>query len=92
LEFSYRQTIEGMAAALAGEPSLAALERIHEALAVLPRLPFVVDLWQVQNYYFQLLALHYPRIRARAGNDETAHQWTARFQSLGRLLRVKVAD
>jgi hypothetical protein len=92
LEFSYRQTIEKMAAALAAEPSSAALERLHEALAVLPRLPFAVDLWQVQNYYFQLSALHYPRIRARAGSDETAHQWTARFQSLGRLLRIKVAD
>jgi alpha-amylase/alpha-mannosidase (GH57 family) len=92
LEFTYRQTLERLAAALATEPSLASLEAFNDAVGVLPHLPFSVDLWQVQNFYFQLLTQHYPREKALARDDKTARRWISRFQHLGRLLRVKVPD
>jgi hypothetical protein len=92
LEFVYRQLLERLAAALAAEPSLAALVQVHDAVSVLPHLPFSVDLWQVQNFYFQLLAQKYPREKARARKDETARRWIARFHDLGRMLRVKVPE
>ena len=92
LEFVYRQLLERLAAALAAEPSLAALVQVHDAVSVLPHLPFSVDLWQVQNFYFQLLVQKYPREKARAHKDETARRWIARFHDLGRMLRVKVPE
>ena len=92
LEFVYRQSLERLAGALAAEPSLAALVQVHDAVSVLPHLPFSVDLWQVQNFYFQLLAQKYPREKARARTDETARLWIARFHDLGRMLRVKVPE
>jgi alpha-amylase/alpha-mannosidase (GH57 family) len=90
LEFAYRQLLERLAAALAAEPSLAALVQVHDAVSVLAHLPFSVDLWQVQNFYFQLLAQKYPREKARARIDETARRWITRFHDLGRMLCVKV--
>jgi alpha-amylase/alpha-mannosidase (GH57 family) len=93
LEFTYRQTLERLAAALANEPSLAVLEQFNEAISVLPHLPFSVDLWQVQNFYFQLLSRRYAVEReAQRRGDETARRWITRFQDLGRLLGVKVPD
>ncbi|MGH7795358.1 MAG: DUF3536 domain-containing protein [Candidatus Binatia bacterium] len=92
LEFVYRRSLERLAAALAAEPSLPALEQFHDAVSVLPHLPFSVDLWQVQNFYFQLITQNYPREKAHARNDETARRWIARFQDLGRGLRVKVPE
>ena len=89
LEFTCRQSLERLAAGLAAEPSLAALEQFHEAMSVLPHLPFTVDLWQVQNYYFQLLKQHYPPETAL---DESARRWIACFRDLGRMLRVKVPE
>jgi hypothetical protein len=93
LEFTYRQTLERLAAALANEPSLTVLEQFNEAISVLPHLPFSVDLWQVQNFYFQLLSRQYAVEReAQRSGDETARRWITRFQDLGRLLGVKVPD
>jgi alpha-amylase/alpha-mannosidase (GH57 family) len=93
LEFTYRQTLERLAAALADDSSLASLEQFNDAVTVLPHLPFSVDLWQVQNFYFQLLTQHYlPHDEAQRRGDETARRWLSRFQALGRLLCVKVPD
>ena len=93
LEFACRQSLERLAAGLAAEPSLAALEQLHEAMSVLQHLPFSVDLWQVQNFYFQLVQQPYSLHReAQRSGDETARRWIAGFQDLGRMLRVKVPE
>ncbi|HEX9788710.1 MAG TPA: glycoside hydrolase, partial [Candidatus Binatia bacterium] len=93
LEFTYRQSLERLAAALAAEGSLSALERLQDAMHILPHLPFTVDLWQVQNFYFQLLTRHYPFQReAQRRGEETARRWIACFQDLGRMLRIKVPE
>jgi hypothetical protein len=93
LEFSYSQALERLAWAFSAEPSLISLERFYEAAAVLERLPFSVDLWKTQNLFYHLLERHYPQqLKARSGGDDTARRWIACFQTIGRLLRVKVPE
>ena len=101
LEFACRQSLERLAARVAAEPSLAALEQLRDAMSVLRHLPFSVDLWQVQNFYFQLVTPLYPLHRearrsgdreARQSGDEIARRWIACFQDLGRMLHVKVPE
>jgi hypothetical protein len=93
LEFAYRQTLERLAAAVADDPSLLAIEQLHEAASVVAHLPFGVDLWQVQNLYFQWLTREYPLKRqAERAGDHTVRGWLTRFQELGRLLRVRVPE
>ena len=91
LEFAYHQSLERAAGVFFAEPSLANLETLYEAATLLLHLPFYVDLWKVQNYFYELLQRQHPQqlVAQRAG-DEAAQQWIARFQSLGELLRIKV--
>ena len=92
LEFTYRETLERLAAKLVAEPSLASLKRLSDAITVLSHLPFSVDLWQVQNLYFQLLTQRFPREQPAARGDEAARRWLAHFKNLGHLLRIKIPD
>ncbi len=93
LEFAYRQSLEHLAAAALANLTWAELEGLHEAAAALPRLPFTVDLWQVQNLYYQILTQDYPRrLEAQRQGDETARVWNKLFREIGRLLRVKAAE
>ncbi len=91
LEFAYHQSLERAAGVFFAEPSLANLETLYEAATLLLHLPFYVDLWKVQNYFYEVLQRQHPQqlVAQRAG-DEAAQQWIARFQSLGELLRIKV--
>jgi hypothetical protein len=91
LEFAYRESLEHLADAFVAEPSLAALETLSQSANALPYLPFAVDLWKVQNLFYDVLQRHYPsQQRAQLQGDETIRRWITCFQSLGQLLRVKV--
>ncbi len=92
LEFAYRESLERLAEAFVAEPSLAALETFLQSANTLPHLPFGVDLWKVQNLFYDVLQRWYPTHQgAQPEGDETIMlRWIACFQGLGRLLRVKV--
>ncbi len=60
LEFAFRQSLERLAEALSADPSLTALEKFYGAARVLQHLRFRVDLWKVQNLFYQLLEKQYP--------------------------------
>jgi hypothetical protein len=92
LEYAYRQSLEKSAGTLFGEPSLAALEKFHVAAGLLQHLPFAVDLWKVQNLFFQLLPRYRDEQKAAFAGDDSASAWVERFRDLGGLLRVKVPD
>ena len=53
LEFTYRKTLEKIAEALAQDPTLARLDHLNRAAAIIALLPFTVNLWKVQNYFYQ---------------------------------------
>jgi alpha-amylase/alpha-mannosidase (GH57 family) len=91
LELTYRRSLESLAQAASANPAGLAFERFHQATAALPRLPFTVDLWQVQNLYYQMLTEEYPRqLAAQRRNDEQARHWIELFREIGRMLRVKI--
>ncbi len=55
-------------------------------------LPFEVDLWRVQNVYYDVLQEVYPRLARRSDQgDEEAAAWCKRFGELGAQLRVRGA-
>ena len=53
LEFTYRKTLEKSAEALAQDPTLDRLDHLNRAAAIIALLPFAVNLWKVQNYFYQ---------------------------------------
>jgi alpha-amylase/alpha-mannosidase (GH57 family) len=70
-----------------------ALQKLETMAALVRALPFEVNLWKVQNIYFELLHTVFPdwRWRARHG-DEQAYRWVSSFTGLGAMLSVRVPD
>jgi len=92
LEFAYRRSLEDLAAKFAAEPSLSALRRFYDVASLLPRLPFTVNLWKVQNIYYDLLKSVYPSKRQEPSKGhDTTRTWSGLFEDLGGLLGVKVS-
>jgi hypothetical protein len=76
---------------IATPTELRLLEKLHEALDMLPSLPFQVNLWRVQNICYDLLKSVYPEFKAKADQgDETARQWVEHFVPLSERLSVQV--
>jgi alpha-amylase/alpha-mannosidase (GH57 family) len=89
LAFTYQRTVESLMDSLVEGPEHAdALEALLGALGVVDSLPFEVDLWTVQNRYFQLLKFGLPEW-ARDGAPGTPEQ-SERFHALGRQLGIRV--
>jgi alpha-amylase/alpha-mannosidase (GH57 family) len=91
LEFAYRQNLERMAERLVANPTLDSLQRLDSAARLIPALPFLADLWKIQNNYYRLLKEVYPNVRRREEQgDETVQDWLNTFEALGQKLAVKV--
>jgi alpha-amylase/alpha-mannosidase (GH57 family) len=92
LEFAFRRRLEAIARRLAERPEdPSALEKLAAAVDLLGRLPFGLQLRDVQNVYYDLLQRIYPRQieRARRGEEE-ARVWVERFARVGEILAVVV--
>ena len=85
LAFTAKKHLERLSDELVKAPEDAeALQRLLDAAALLPNLPFGVNLWKPQNVYFQLAATTLPAVKARG--DEKSKVWLEKFQSLGERL------
>lgn len=60
------------------------LQRLSNSAALLPLLPFNVNLWKSQNIYDQLDAKILPEMKNR--NDGKSRRWTEKFLALGEQL------
>jgi alpha-amylase/alpha-mannosidase (GH57 family) len=90
LEYTLRRNIERIGERCIDDPAdLEALERWKTAIDILPLLPFRVNLWKVQNIYYDLLTTVYPIIRERNTQADN-ERWISIFTSLGEALRVRV--
>jgi hypothetical protein len=94
LGFSLRQTINRLAADWYTEPEdLPRLRLLGQAVELAKSLPFWVDLWKVQNVYYEVLQTTFPRLAAAApGGEKGAPDWMREFRSLGELLKVRIDD
>ena len=64
------------------------LQRFSDSAALLPLLPFSVNLWKAQNIYDQLQANFLPKMRKRG--DDKSKVWTEKFLTLGERLGFHV--
>ena len=68
------------------------LTNLGNAVSLALHMPFNVDLWKVQNLYWEMLQTSYPGFKQRAGrNDTRAVDWIGEFTSLGKLLKIRVS-
>jgi hypothetical protein len=91
LEFTLRRTIERLMEDLANDPDeLARVDQIAAALDVGRALPAPVNVWQVQNTYFDLLQREWSSRASRAAaGDLDAARWVDRIGALGAALSVR---
>jgi alpha-amylase/alpha-mannosidase (GH57 family) len=94
LEFTMRKSIEGMMRRLAARPvAIGLLERIVAAIQLVEVLPFELNLWTMENLYYEMLENSFADFQKQAQQgDETARQWMQQFQALGALLRIHAAS
>ncbi|HLC29867.1 MAG TPA: DUF3536 domain-containing protein [Dehalococcoidia bacterium] len=92
LGFALTKTIEQVAAEFRSQPEeLRLLERLEAMASVAQILPFDINLWTVQNTYYEILHGLYPHVKSRAEQgDEPALEWIKHFHPLGKMLRVRI--
>ena len=70
LEFAYRRSLERLAMNFTAEPSPTMLRQFYAAASLLSSLPFNVNLWKVQNIYYDCLKRIY-RVRKKSSDSAT---------------------
>jgi alpha-amylase/alpha-mannosidase (GH57 family) len=91
LGYVLEQTLDRLGEKLTVRPGDRTLVRqLDTAVGLARSLPFVVDLWKIQNVYYSLLQRIYPEMlkKARSGDSE-AKGWTQQFEALGDKLRIR---
>jgi hypothetical protein len=93
LEYTLRKAIEKLMRQLEAAPNDAnLLENIQRALGLGAFLPFKINLWTVQNLYYEMLQANYLAFSARAERgDSSARDWIDRFTTLGAQLGIRIS-
>jgi hypothetical protein len=87
--FTAKKHFERLSDELVKTPeNLEVLQRYSDSTALLPFLPFGVNLWKPQNDYAQLSAKILPDIKNHV--DEKSKAWAEKFVSLGEKLGFHV--
>ena len=92
LEFTLRRTLERLMDGFREAPAeFGILQNLEVVVGIARTLPFAVNLWKVQNIYYEMLQTVLPEWRWKAENgDAQAQRWVATFLKLGTQLSVKV--
>jgi hypothetical protein len=92
ISYALERSLERVARQLSASPEDEVLLATLEALATTARnMTFDVDVWQVQNIYFDLMKQTYPRIKVLAAvGDHRASAWLQSFINLGEQLAISV--
>ncbi|MGD2126736.1 MAG: DUF3536 domain-containing protein [Desulfobacteraceae bacterium] len=92
LEFAFRKNLEFMAERFSASPSnTALLLKLENALQLLDSLPFQVNLWTVQNFFYDILHTIYPDQRRRAEDgDKSAQKWVQHYVPLCERLSLRI--
>lgn len=87
LAFVMARNLKGLMTQLQRRPlNHGLLRKILSLFDVLRELPFAVNLWKVENLYYQMSRTIYPEIAAQGGPAG----WSDDFLALGRKLRIRV--
>ena len=92
LEFAFRRNIERLSDQWVGKPTeLPLLQQLSAAVSVIPTLPLTVNLWKVQNGYYEIAQRILPEMRERKDRgDQQAEAWMDLFSALGQRINVKI--
>jgi hypothetical protein len=90
--YEFKENLVRMMAALVETPGdIDILHNLGEAVSLAIQMPFTVDLWKVQNLYWSILQTGYSEFKQKAErNDRQAVEWVKDFNSLGKLLKIRV--
>ncbi|MBI5558064.1 MAG: DUF3536 domain-containing protein [Deltaproteobacteria bacterium] len=93
LERALRDSLEKEMAGVKLDPQITNLKQINAKLSILYLFPVRINLWQVQNVYFDLLQGLYPlkKNQAEAG-DLDAGKWLDEFLRLGAGLLINIEN
>ncbi len=93
ISYDLQENLERMMTALVGTPGDSVfLRNMVDCVELTQTMPFNVDLWKVQNLYWDMLQTSYPEFKQRAErNDRPAAAWVKDFSSLGELLKIRVS-
>jgi alpha-amylase/alpha-mannosidase (GH57 family) len=92
LAFALKRALERLAEQLSQNPDdLRVLESFARSATLARSLPLNVDLWKVQNQYYEMLGRYYPQRRDQArGGAADAERWVELFTVIGQHLGVAV--
>ena len=92
LEYAFRKNLERMAELFRTNPSdLLLLKNIESAVNLVSALPFQVNLWSIQNDYYEVVQGVYTEFKEKVEHgDEGAKEWIEHFKKLGEKLYVRV--
>jgi hypothetical protein len=92
LEFAFRKAVERLALEFQQDPAdLDCLGKLTAAVRLGSELPFDVNLWKLQNIYYEMLNSVYPRWRRQSKKgDAKPSAWREHFEALGQDLSVRV--
>ncbi|HAU32458.1 MAG: Glycoside hydrolase, family 57 [Desulfotomaculum sp. 46_296] len=91
LGYIIKKSLEKMGERLYKNPEdISQIKRLDSFIGLILTLPFEVDLWKIQNIYYEMLQRNYPELKAKEiQGDESLRTWIAHFESLGDKLKVK---
>jgi len=91
LGYIIKKSLEKMGERLYKNPEdISQIKRLDSYVGLILTLPFEVDLWKIQNIYYEMLQRNYPELQAKGiQGDESLRTWIAHFESLGDKLKVK---
>ena len=96
LSYVLKRSLYGLAERLrTGPGDLEVLQKLAAILDLRPSLPFEVDLWHVQNVYYEMLRTVYSDDFwhcAQAADGGNAYTWLDQFSALGERLGIEVAQ
>lgn len=91
LAFALEETMEAMIGRINKSSSVEDLEELERTVQLAHRLPFEVDLWQVQDGFHRMTrSLRPGLLGATERGDLEAGRWLAAFDAVGTALKVRV--
>ena len=92
LSYLLEKTLERMMDAFSSNPEdIELLDALVSAVSLAQSMPHPVDLWKVQNQFYEMLLVNYPGFQRKASKgDEVAGTWVAQFLSLADQLSMHV--
>lgn len=92
LSYALARAVERLSEALREIPEdVALLQELDAIVGLAQSLPFEVDVWRLQNVYYELLKTIFPEFEEEASQGYAdARAWVDSFTALGRKLRFRV--